>query len=370
MSDVQTVVVGAGVVGLAIARRLAASGREVLILEAEAGFGTITSARNSEVIHAGIYYPKGSLKAELCVAGRQLLYDYCESRAIPHRRCGKLIVATAVEQHEALEVIRHKACDNGVSDLEWISADAAAQLEPAIRCTAALLSPSTGIIDSHALMLSVCGEAESNGAMLAFLSPVERVSRSTAGGFKIEVGGDSPMTLTAGELVNAAGHHACALAGDLPGDVGVPVPVLAKGSYFALQGRSPASRLIYPLPEPGGLGVHLTIDLAGRARFGPDVEWVDTFDYAVDPARSEAFHAAIAKYWPDATAARLVPDYSGIRPKVQRGGKIVNDFLIEGPLQHGIEHCVNLYGIESPGLTASLAIAERVAQRLGASADL
>lgn len=363
--DVDAVVIGAGVVGLAVARELALAGDEVLILEREAAFGTRTSSRHSEVVHAGIYYAAGSLKARLCVAGRAALYAYCDSRGIAHRRCGKLIVATDAAQVDALGSIAARARANGVDDLERLDAARARELEPAIRCTAALLSPSTGIIDSHGLMLSLLGEAEAHGASLATRAHVTSVVRGADGLHRIELGGPEPYSLTARTVVNAAGHGACALAAD--GSPDRPEPVLARGSYFRLEGRAPAARLVYPVPEPGGLGVHLTLDLAGRARFGPDVEWIDAEDYTVDPARAEHFYAEIRRYWPALPDGSLVPDYAGIRPKVRIGGRLADDFVVAGPEVHGQPGRIDLYGVESPGLTSSLALGAHVRDRVRAA---
>jgi L-2-hydroxyglutarate oxidase LhgO len=360
--SVECVVVGAGVVGLAIARELALAGREVLILERHAAIGTETSSRNSEVVHAGIHYPAGSLKAITCVRGREMLYDYCMRQGVPHRRCGKLIVATNEKQVADLERIAAGAAQNEVSDLAWLDRTAAQALEPELECVAALLSPSTGIVDSHALMLALLGEAEGQGAALALQSPVQRI-RVVPDGLLLSCGEEGETQLRARWLINAAGLGAVALAsrteGLPPGQV--PRAYLAKGSYFSLVGRAPFSRLVYPVPEPGGLGVHLTLDLAGQARFGPDVEWIDAIDYDVDPARSERFRTAIARYWPGIADRSLQPAYAGVRPKISGPGEPAADFRIDGPSVHGVPGLVNLLGIESPGLTAALAIAEHVA---------
>lgn len=371
MERVDCVVVGAGVVGLAIARRLARTGREVVILEAADAIGTGTSSRNSEVIHAGIYYPTGSVRARLCVAGRDALYAYCREHGVEHSRVGKLIVATDEAQLSKLDAIRAQAAANGVDDLHAITAAEAMALEPALRCVGALVSPSTGIIDSHGLMLALQGDAEDAGAMLALLSPLER-ARRTGDGFALEVGGAEPMRLACSTLVNAAGLGAWAVARGLEGFPAdrIPPRVLAKGNYYALgRGRSPFSRLVYPVPVEGGLGVHLTIDLAGQARFGPDVEWLvpeayDRIDYAVDPRRADAFYGEVRRYWPDLPDGALVPAYSGVRPKLSGPGQPQADFLIQGPESHGLAGLVNLFGIESPGLTSCLAIADVVAERL------
>ncbi|WP_371421077.1 NAD(P)/FAD-dependent oxidoreductase [Tardiphaga sp.] len=366
MDKVECVVVGAGVVGLAIARRMAEAGREVIVLEAADAIGTVTSSRNSEVIHAGIYYPAGSLMARLCVAGKQALYDYCRDRGIPHRNSGKLIVATRPEEIAKLASIKAHAEANGVADLEEISGAEARALEPALACEAALLSPSTGIVDSHSYMLSLRGEAEAAGAAFAFLAPLER-GRVTAGGFELDVGGEAPMTLACDMLINSAGLSATAIARMLDGmplDL-IPPAYLAKGCYFSCNAKAPFSRLIYPVPEPGGLGVHLTLDLAGQARFGPDVEWVDHIDYTVDPARGERFYPAIRRYWPSLPDGALMPSYSGMRPKIVPPAVAVQDFMIQGAQTHGVPGLINLFGIESPGLTSSLAIADYVAEMVG-----
>jgi L-2-hydroxyglutarate oxidase LhgO len=361
MERVDCIVIGAGVVGLAVARRLALDGREVVVLEAEDAIGTHTSSRNSEVIHAGIYYTPGSLKARLCVPGKTALYRYCEEHGVAHRRCGKLIVAASEDQRPALEKIHRQATANGVPDLQWLTAAQARDLEPALVCVTALQSPSTGIIDSHGLMLAYQGDAESHGASIALKSPVES-GHIADGRIELDVGGVQPMRIRARTVVNAAGLHAQRTAASLDGfpPGHVPPSYYCKGNYYSLAGRSPFSRLIYPVPEAAGLGVHLTLDLAGQARFGPDVEWVDTIDYRVDPRRADAFYREIRRYWPDLADDALQPGYSGIRPKIQAPGEPARDFLIEGPAQHGVPGLVNLFGIESPGLTASLAIADHV----------
>lgn len=370
--EIDTLVIGAGVIGLAVARTLALAGREVVIVERAEAFGTVTSSRNSEVIHAGIYYPEGSLKARLCVAGRRALYAYCRERGIAHRRCGKLIVATDRPGIAGLEALAAKGRANGVEGLRMIDADEATAMEPELACTAALHSPETGILDSHAFMLSLLGEAEAAGAMLALHAPVTGID-ARGPGLTVHVGGADPMTVTAKVVVNAAGHDAPILArqtSGLPREA-APTPYYAKGTYFGLAGRAPFSRLIYPMPEAGGLGVHLTLDLGGQARFGPDVEWVERpDDYDVDPARAAAFYGAIRTYWPGLPDGALVPGYVGIRPKLQAPGEPAKDFVIQGPADHRIPGLVNLYGIESPGLTASLAIAAEVAAHLDAGEPL
>ncbi len=360
---------GAGVVGLAIAAELAAAGRDVLVLERESAFGTVTSARNSEVIHAGIYYAADSLKARFCLAGREALYQYCREHHVDHARCGKLIVASSEVQVAQLASIKSRAMANGVTDIRQLSAAEAIAMEPQLHCLAALHSPSTGIVDSHGLMLSLLGDAERHGAVLATHSPVVGLEHeSDKGQFRVEVGGENAMSLTTRYLINAAGHGACELAAKLPGNGAAAqvTPVLSKGNYFRLSGRAPFSRLIYPVPEPGGLGVHITIDLGGQARFGPDVEPIDSEDYVVDPARSAGFYAAVRQYWPGLQDDALASDYAGIRPKIRVDGELYPDFLIHTQHQHGMPGLIHLFGIESPGLTASLAIAREVGQLLEA----
>ena len=364
------VVVGAGVVGLAGARALALAGREVLVLEREATIGTGTSSRNSEVIHAGIYYPTGSLKAALCVRGKALLYDYAQSRGVAHRRCGKLIVAHTPGQVAGLPAIVARAAANGVSDLELLSAAQATALEPALACEAAVWSPSTGIVDSHGLMLALQGDLEHAGGQVVCHSGV-RALRRCADGWLVEA--EDGTELWAEVVINAAGLGACGLAARTEGlpSSAVPRAWYAKGNYFTLAGRAPFSRLIYPAPEPdrhlAGLGVHLTIDLGGQAKFGPDVQWVDDpTDLVVDPARGEAFYAEVRRYWPALADGALLPGYAGMRPKISGPGEPAADFRIDGPAQHGLPGLVNLLGIESPGLTSCLAIGETVVARLSA----
>ena len=366
METVDAVVIGAGVVGLAVARALALQGRDVVVLERAGAIGTGSSSRNSEVIHAGIYYATDSLKARLCVRGRELLYAYCVSHGIEHRRCGKLLVASNETQRVRLASIQAQAASNGVTDLSLLNAAQARALEPQLDVVAALLSPSTGIIDSHALMLALHADIETHGGMLALRSPVLAID-SRPGLHVLQVGGQAPMELGARCVVNAAGLWApglaavtCGLAAGL-----VPQARYAKGNYFALPARAPFTHLIYPVPEEAGLGVHLTLDLAGQARFGPDVEWIapatpDDIDYRVDPARATAFASAIRRYWPGLPDGALQPAYSGVRPKVARHGEVQKDFVLQGPADHALAGLVNLYGIESPGLTASLAIADEV----------
>jgi L-2-hydroxyglutarate oxidase LhgO len=361
MEDVDCVVAGAGVVGLAVARALAQAGREVIILEAAEAIGTETSSRNSEVIHAGIYYPAGSLMARFCVAGRRMLYAYCAGKGVAHRNCGKLIVATDAREDALLDGIRQRAEANGVEGMRLLTAAEAIALEPNLRCTSALFSGSTGIIDSHGFMLALQGDAENAGAVAVFLSPVVG-ARAAGGRIELDVGGGEPMTLRCRLLVNAAGLHAPGLAArieGMPPDL-VPAAHYAKGNYFTLSGRSPFSRLIYPVPVPGGLGVHLTVDLGGQARFGPDVQWIDAIDYSVDPARADGFYAAVRTYWPALKDGALQPGYAGIRPKIVPKGAPGQDFVVQGPRTHGVAGLINLFGIESPGLTASLALAAHV----------
>jgi L-2-hydroxyglutarate oxidase LhgO len=360
MEQLDCVVVGAGVVGLAVARALALAGREVMVLEAADAIGTQTSSRNSEVIHAGIYYAKGSLKAQLCVRGRQMLYHYCAERGIGHRRSGKLIVATSQPQRAELQGIIAKAAANGVNDLVMLSRQQALALEPALDCVAAVHSPSTGIVDSHALMLALQGDLENAGGMVAFNSPLAR-ARVTPHGIELEAADGTQ--LRARSVVNAAGLFAPALAQNFDGLAAQHVPnaYYAKGNYFTLSGRSPFARLIYPVPEAAGLGVHLTIDLGGQAKFGPDVQWVDSADdLVVNPSRGDAFYAEVRKYWPALADGALQPGYAGIRPKISGPGEPARDFVIQGPAVHGIQGLVNLFGIESPGLTSSLAIGDLV----------
>lgn len=363
---VDCVVIGAGVVGLAVARALALAGREVIVVEAAEGIGTETSSRNSEVIHAGIYYSKGSLMAETCVAGRRMLYAYCAEHGVPHRNCGKLIVATNAQEAELLQSIKGRAEANGVEGMRFLTAAEAMTMEPNLQCTAALLSPATGIVDSHSYMLALQGDAEANGAMLAFFSPVER-GRATEAGIELEVGGAEPMKLGARLVINSAGLHAPTLAAKIAGMPAdkIPTAYYAKGNYFTLSARSPFSRLIYPVPVPGGLGVHITVDLGGQAKFGPDVEWIPSIDYTVDPHRADKFYAAVRKYWPALKDGALQPGYAGIRPKIVPQGAPAQDFTIQGPAQHGVTGLINLFGIESPGLTASLALAEKVRSLAG-----
>jgi len=363
---VDCVVIGAGVVGLACARELAMAGREVIILEQADAIGTETSSRHSEVIHAGIYYEPGSLKAKFCVEGKLKMYAYLRERGIPFSQLGKLIVATSEEQVSSLYQIQDRAKKNGVNDLEILSHNEAIAREPELNCVAALWSPSTGVADSHSYMLALQGDAENYGGMIAFFSPVTggEVSEKS---IILNVGGESPMQLEASTVINAAGLHSQRLNHQLnkfPKDK-IPPHHYCKGNYYSLSGcKAPFSSLIYPAPEQAGLGVHLTLDLAGQARFGPDVEWVDEIDYDVDPQRSDSFYEAVRKYWPDLPDNSLQPGYSGIRPKIQAPGEPATDYFIQGPKDHGVPGLVNLHAIESPGMTSSLAIAAHVKQIL------
>ena len=364
MDQIDCVVIGAGVVGLAVARALALQGREVMVLEAADAIGTGTSSRNSEVIHAGIYYAEGSLKARLCVQGKALLYAYCAERGIGYSRCGKLIVATSDAQVAQLHVMMTKAAANGVHDLVLLTREQARALEPQLECVAAVHSPSTGIVDSHALMLALQGDLENAGGLVVLNSALAQAECVKDAIILVAKDGTELQVKT---VVNAAGLQAQALAGRFAGLASefVPPSHYAKGSYFTLAGRSPFTRLIYPVPEAAGLGVHLTIDLGGQAKFGPDVQWVDSpDDLVVDPARGDAFYAEVRKYWPALQGGALIPGYAGIRPKIQGPGEPARDFLIQGPAVHGVAGLVNLFGMESPGLTSALAIGEYVRRLL------
>ncbi len=369
MYKVDAVVVGAGVVGLAIARSLAMRGRDVLVLERESGIGQVTSSRNSEVIHAGLYYKPESLKARFCVDGRRALYRYCAERAIPHRRCGKLVVATAPEEDEAVLSLYTRACANGVEEIELIGASRLKALQPTLRGRSALVSATTGIVDAHALMLAFQGDAENAGAQVLCRTPLIGGTLG-ASSIVLRTGGDAPAALEARLVVNAAGLGAWDVSGGLEDlDLAtIPPRHLTKGSYFSMRGGAPFHRLIYPVPMEGGLGIHLTFDLGGQVRFGPDAEWVDTIDYRVDPVRGEAFYDAIRRYWPELADGALAPDYAGIRPRVRGRGEPVGDFVIQGPPETGHQGYIALYGIESPGLTSSLAIGDHVADMLEARA--
>ncbi len=366
MDTIDAVVIGAGVIGLAVGRALAQRGLETLVLERFDAIGTGTSSRNSEVIHAGIYYPPGSLKARLCVQGKAQLYAFCESHGVDYRRCGKLLVATNEAQCGKLAQIAAQARANGVDDSKPLAAAQLRALEPELRAVAGLLSPSTGIIDSHGLMLALQGDMEAAGGALAVLSPVEAIVCGTDG-HVLQIGGETPTEIRARIVVNGAGLWAPGLAGVTAGlaPQHVPTAHYAKGSYYALTTRAPFSHLIYPMPEDAGLGVHLTLDLAGQGRFGPDVEWIAPaspadIDYRVDPARAVGFEAEIRRYWPGLPEGALAPAYSGVRPKLQAPGEPARDFVLQGPAEHGVRGLANLFGIESPGLTASLAIADEV----------
>jgi L-2-hydroxyglutarate oxidase LhgO len=362
METVDCIIIGAGAVGLAIARALALRGRDVLVLEAQAAIGTGISSRNSEVIHAGIYYPAGSLMARLCVEGRKALYEFCRTHGVAFENCGKLIVATSAKEEARLAAIARNAASNGVNDLRYLTGEAAMALEPELYCTSALLSPSTGIFDSHAYMLALRGDAEAAGAVFAFHAPFEG-GRAVEKGIIVQVGGSEPLELHCQLLINSAGLAASNLARRIHGLASdfVPRTYFAKGTYFAVAGRAPFSRLIYPLPEPGGLGVHLTFDLNHQMRFGPDVEWIETIDYNVEASRAAVFRTAVRRYWPGLTEDALVPGFCGIRPKIVPPGAPAQDFYVQGPRQHGIPGLINLFGIESPGLTASLALGAYVA---------
>jgi L-2-hydroxyglutarate oxidase LhgO len=364
--EIDTVVIGAGVVGLACARALALAGHDVLVVEKNAVYGEETSARNSEVIHAGIYYDAGSLKAQWCVEGRRALYAYAEARGVAHRKCGKLIVAADDSELPMLETVTAKAAANGVENMRLLSRAEALAMEPALDVAGALLSPETGIVDSHALMLAYLGEAETHGAQLVTGAQVEGGALRDDGRIDLRVGGDEPLLLTAHHVVNAAGLWAQTVANQIDGIDAIPPLALAKGNYFALTCRAPFTRLIYPAPVGGGLGVHLTLDMQGRAKFGPDVEWLNnsdpaTLDYSVDPARGDSFYAAIRRYWPGLPDGSLSADYSGVRPKI--AGAEYPDYVLQSPAPGH----VMLYGIESPGLTSSLAIADAVVAALNPS---
>ncbi len=360
-------VVGAGVVGLAAARTLAMRGHDVIVAERADCIGSGVSSRNSEVIHGGMYYPSGSVRARHCVVGRRMLYDYCASHGVPHRRCGKLIVATNDLEQAKIEGIYQQGIANGVEGLVFLTGDEARALEPALSCSYAIHSPETGIIDSHALMLALQGDLEDHGSAVAFHAPVERLERNGAS-WKAVVGGVEPVDLVVDAVVNAASLGAQALARATEGypQDRVPRLVLAKGNYFGCLGKPAFSRLIYPAPVDGGLGTHVTLDLNGRMRFGPDVEWIESEDYEVDPARARSFVASIRRYWPGLPDDALVPDYAGIRPKLTGPGEPPADFIIDGPAEHGLPGLVHLFGIESPGLTSALSMADDIADRLAA----
>ena len=377
MEQVDCVVIGAGVVGLAVAREMALQGRETILLEREASFGTISSARNSEVIHAGIYYPKDSLKAKLCVQGNRQLYEYCRSHQVATQPYGKLIVATDPSQIDDLQALLYKAQNNGVPEIKMISGDEAKRLEPQLNCVAAILSSSTGIVDSHGYMLSLLGGFEDAGGMVAYQSPLisaKPIGQNAKSGFELEIGGADGMRIQAKLLINCAGMSAPAVAQRIEGlsQQQIPKAYFAKGNYFSLSGKSPFNHLIYPIPEPGGLGVHLTLDMAGQAKFGPDVEWLEIdeenqIDYTVNPARGEGFYEAVRRYWPDLKDRALQADYSGVRSKIVPPNAPAGDFCFNTPKDHGLEGLFNLYGFESPGLTSSLAIAKHLEGQIKSS---
>lgn len=367
--QIDCLVIGAGAVGLACAAELARRGREVMVVEAASGIGSGISSRNSEVIHAGLYYPTGSLKHTLCVNGRRKLYAYLAARGVPHKKCGKLIVATSAAEEKQIAALHQRALENDVENVTLLTREEALKLEPNLDCVSALNSAETGLIDSHAYMLALLGETEARGGALALNAPVLRGRALERGGFEIEIGGEAPATLRCNALINSSGLNAQAVAHAIEGIPADAIPglVLAKGSYFGCAGRPAFSRLIYPAPVDGGLGVHLTLDLGGRMRFGPDVEWLPgatpaDVDYTVQPARADSFYAAIRCYWPALPDGALTPDYSGCRPKLSGPGQAAADFRIDGAERHGLLGLVNLFGIESPGLTSSMAIAEAVAE--------
>jgi len=363
---IDAAVIGAGVVGLAVARELALAGREVVVLEAASAIGTHTSSRNSEVIHAGFYYPTGSWKARLCLPGRRALYAYCAANDVPHHRIGKIVVATTEAEIGALEKYKAQGEANGVDDLTWLGADDIRALEPEVRAVRGLMSPSTGIIDSHGLMRAFERDARRNGAAVVLSTPVVEGAVGE-GEISLSVGGQSPTTVRCRTVVNAAGLYAQAVAKTIAGLPAASIPgcAYAKGHYFVLSGPSPFRRLVYPIAVAGGLGVHVTLDMGGRTRFGPDVSWIDWIDYGFDDARAASFYEAIRRYWPGLRDGGLQPGYTGIRPKLGPAGTALQDFILQGPADHGVPGLVNLYGIESPGLTASMAIAERMAAMLG-----
>ena len=361
----QVIVIGAGVVGLAIAREAALKGHDVIVAEAADAIGTGISSRNSEVVHAGMYYPSGSLRARHCRRGNSMLYDFCTAHGVPHRRCGKLIVATNDAERSRLEAIHQQGIANEVEGLELIGGNAARDLEPELICIAALVSPTTGIIDGHAYMLALQGDLETHGGVIAFETPVEKLA-PMLNGWRVHFGGREPGSLDVDAVINSAGLSAQAVARNIEGYplAQIPKRVLAKGNYFGFAGRPAFKRLISPTPVDGGLGVHVTLDLAGRMRFGPDVEWIEHENYQVDPTRAASFYARIRTYWPGLPDGSLVPDYAGIRPKLTGAGEPAADFMIAGPAEHRMPGLVNLFGIESPGLTSSLSLAEEVVTAL------
>src|SRR5215470_12504315 len=361
----QVLVIGAGVVGLAIAREAARGGNDVIVTEAESHIGSGTSSRNSEVIHAGIYYPTGSLRERHCARSRRMLYEFCTSHGVPHKKLGKLVVVGGSVDIPILEKLFAQATRNGVEGLRMLDGAEAIRMEPALACRAAFHSPETGIIDSHRYMLALQGDMEDAGGVLALNTPVERLSLTSAG-WEVRFGGREPGSLTVDAVVNSAGHGAQELARATEGYPADRVPrlVLAKGNYFPYTGHAAFTRLIYPAPVPGGLGIHVTLDLAGRMRFGPDVQWIEDYDFHVDPGQAVTFYPAIRTYWPDLADGTLVPDYAGIRPKLTGRGEPPADFMIDAPTDHGLPRIVHLFGIESPGLTASLSIAQEVVAKL------
>lgn len=364
MDSVDCVVIGAGVVGLAVAKACAEKGLETILLEQSNAIGTQTSSRNSEVIHAGIYYPKDSLKAKLCVQGRDMLYKYCDANHIDYKRCGKLIVASDKTQIPKLQQIMQTGLENGVLDLQWLDQKQTKLLEPSLNCVASIVSPSTGIIDSHSLMLSLLGNFEAAGGLLAYYSPVTSayVLDNDCNNICLNIGKDDAMQIKAKYVINCAGLYAIELAHNIKGlsKETIPTGRYAKGSYYAYSGKAPFKHLIYPVPQDGGLGVHLTLDLAGRAKFGPDVEWIETIDYSINANKADDFYSSIRNYWPELPDNSLQPDYVGIRPKLVSSTNIDADFMIQDQTEHGVAGLINLYGIESPGLTAALAIAKHV----------
>lgn len=368
-ADIDCIVLGAGVTGLAVARELAINGHEVLVVDQAEDIGTATSSRNSEVIHAGLYYTPGSLKARSCVQGKNDLYAYCHERGIAHQRIGKLIVAANNDETAQLDAIARRARQNGVTDLYRIDGEQARRLEPELTCHSALVSPSTGIVDSHALMLTLQGDAENHGTHFVFHTPFQHGRRLANGDFQLEFGGDAPQQLTARTVINATGLYAPDVARQITNTPhnAIPTARYCKGSYFTLTGRSPFSRLIYPVPDDAGLGVHMTRDLAGQAKFGPDTEWVHTIDYRLDDTRADSFYDVIRKYWPALPDGALQPGYTGIRPKITGAGMAAADFMVHGPANHGVDGLVHMLGIESPGLTACLALARHVGAMLASS---
>ena len=360
---VECVVIGAGVIGLALARSLALAGREVIVLEKADMIGSETSSRHSEVIHAGIYYPPDSLKARFCVTGKNAMYAFCDEHGVDYKKCGKIIVATDEKQVPELSRLKSNAAGNGVNDLEWMDPAQVTEMEPAVFCVGALWSPSTGIVDSHAYMLALQGDAEAAGAVVALLTPVLG-GQVVNDGIRLDCGGDAPVCLTADMVINSAGLWAQSIARSIKGvpEESIPQAYYCKGNYYVLNGKPPFRRPIYPVPEKAGLGVHVTVDLAGQVRFGPDVEWIEDIDYDVDPARADKFYDAVRKYYPALRDGAIQPGYSGVRPKLQAPGDTACDFVIQGPEEHGVHGLVNLFGIESPGMTSSLAIADYVSK--------